>query len=191
MDAFARVDGESTKSRSEPIAEDEQPAGEVTDLSVGAQHRKVRCQILDLRLIHRAVKAGPVSIAEVPRNDKVHLAPESDRRRMTEQLLGPVVPPLDDTGSVSLDHSVVTHDVIFSPSPFTGTRLPHRNEPLAEQARQTAVKDALVFIEDHALFTRTWSQGIRQVIVRGLVATAFTHRDSRDKDPGHGECAAA
>ena len=39
------------------------------------------------------------------------------------------------------------------------------------------------FIEEHALFTRTGPQGIRQVNVRGLVAAAFTHRDSRAGDP--------
>ena len=52
-----------------------------------------------------------------------------------------------------------------------------------ERAHQAAVKDALTFIETHALFTRTGPQGIRQVNVRGLVATAFTHRDSRAGDP--------
>jgi conjugative relaxase-like TrwC/TraI family protein len=52
-----------------------------------------------------------------------------------------------------------------------------------ERAHQTAVKDALAFIEKHALFTRTGPQGIRQVNVRGLVATAFTYRDSRAGDP--------
>jgi hypothetical protein len=48
---------------------------------------------------------------------------------------------------------------------------------------QEAVQDALRFIEEHALFTRTGPQGIRQVNVRGLVAAAFTHRDSRAGDP--------
>jgi conjugative relaxase-like TrwC/TraI family protein len=52
-----------------------------------------------------------------------------------------------------------------------------------ERAHQDAVQDALTFIETHALFTRTGPQGIRQVNVRGLVATAFTHRDSRAGDP--------
>ena len=52
-----------------------------------------------------------------------------------------------------------------------------------ERAHQAAVHDALTFIEKHALFTRTGPQGIRQVNVRGLVATAFTHRDSRAGDP--------
>jgi conjugative relaxase-like TrwC/TraI family protein len=52
-----------------------------------------------------------------------------------------------------------------------------------ERAHQAAVQDALTFIEKHALLTRTGAQGIRQVNVRGLVAAAFTHRDSRAGDP--------
>jgi conjugative relaxase-like TrwC/TraI family protein len=52
-----------------------------------------------------------------------------------------------------------------------------------ERAHQAAVKDALAFVEEHALFTRTGPQGIRQVNVRGLVAAVFTHRDSRAGDP--------
>jgi conjugative relaxase-like TrwC/TraI family protein len=52
-----------------------------------------------------------------------------------------------------------------------------------ERAHQAAVKDALAFIEEHALFTRTGPQGVRQVDVQGLVAGAFTHRDSRAGDP--------
>ena len=52
-----------------------------------------------------------------------------------------------------------------------------------ERAHQAAVQDALAFIEKQALFTRTGPQGIRQVNVRGLVAAAFTHRDSRAGDP--------
>ena len=45
------------------------------------------------------------------------------------------------------------------------------------------MQDALSFIEHHALFTRQGSNGVRQVNVRGLVAAAFTHRDSRAGDP--------
>jgi conjugative relaxase-like TrwC/TraI family protein len=52
-----------------------------------------------------------------------------------------------------------------------------------ERAHEAAVKDALAFIEKHALFTRTGPQGVRQVNVRGLVAAAFAHRDSRAGDP--------
>ncbi|MDN4175935.1 relaxase domain-containing protein, partial [Nocardioides sp. SOB77] len=42
---------------------------------------------------------------------------------------------------------------------------------------------ALDFIESKALFTRQGTNGVRQVDVRGLIATAFTHRDSRAGDP--------
>jgi conjugative relaxase-like TrwC/TraI family protein len=52
-----------------------------------------------------------------------------------------------------------------------------------ERAHQAAVNDALTFIEKQALFTRTGPQGILQVNVRGLVAAAFIHRDSRAGDP--------
>jgi conjugative relaxase-like TrwC/TraI family protein len=52
-----------------------------------------------------------------------------------------------------------------------------------ERAHQTAVQDALTFIEHRALFTRQGRNGIRQVNVTGLVAAAFTHRDSRAGDP--------
>jgi conjugative relaxase-like TrwC/TraI family protein len=52
-----------------------------------------------------------------------------------------------------------------------------------EVAHRAAVRDALTFIERHALFTRQGRNGIRQVNVTGLVAAAFTHRDSRAGDP--------
>jgi conjugative relaxase-like TrwC/TraI family protein len=52
-----------------------------------------------------------------------------------------------------------------------------------ERAHRAAVGDALRFIEQHALYTRTGTNGVRQVEVRGLVAAAFTHRDSRAGDP--------
>jgi hypothetical protein len=52
-----------------------------------------------------------------------------------------------------------------------------------ERAHRAAVADALRFIEEQALFTRTGPHGIRQVNVHGLVAAAFTHRDSRAGDP--------
>jgi hypothetical protein len=41
----------------------------------------------------------------------------------------------------------------------------------------------LAFLERHALFTRLGTNGVRQVEVAGLVAAAFTHRDSRAGDP--------
>ncbi len=52
-----------------------------------------------------------------------------------------------------------------------------------EHAHRRAVADALAFVESHATFSRIGSQGIAQVDTEGLLATAFTHRDSRAGDP--------
>ena len=84
------------------------------------------------------------------------------------------------------DTTVAGYDLTFSPVKSVSTLWAVADPAVAaviERAHQAAVKDALAFIEEHALFTRTGPQGIRQVNVRGLVATAFTHRDSRAGDP--------
>jgi hypothetical protein len=82
--------------------------------------------------------------------------------------------------------TVAGYDLTFSPVKSVSTFWAVAEPAVAaaiERAHQAAVQDALAFIEKHALFTRTGPQGIRQVDVRGLVATAFTHRDSRAGDP--------
>jgi conjugative relaxase-like TrwC/TraI family protein len=82
--------------------------------------------------------------------------------------------------------TVAGYDLTFSPVKSVSTLWAVADPAVAaviERAHQDAVKDALAFIETHALFTRTGPHGIRQVNVRGLVATAFTHRDSRAGDP--------
>jgi conjugative relaxase-like TrwC/TraI family protein len=82
--------------------------------------------------------------------------------------------------------TVAGYDLTFSPVKSVSTLWAVADPAAAaviEQAHQAAVKDALAFIEKHALFTRTGPQGLRQVNVRGLVAAAFTHRDSRAGDP--------
>ncbi len=95
------------------------------------------------------------------------------------------------TGQIAKDsrprtQTVAGYDLTFSPVKSVSTLWAVADPAVAaviEGAHQAAVKDALTFIETHALFTRTGPQGIRQVSVRGLVATAFTHRDSRAGDP--------
>jgi conjugative relaxase-like TrwC/TraI family protein len=82
--------------------------------------------------------------------------------------------------------TVAGYDLTFSPVKSVSTLWAVAEPAIAtviERAHQAAVQDALAFIEQQALFTRTGPQGIRQVDVRGLVATAFTHRDSRAGDP--------
>jgi conjugative relaxase-like TrwC/TraI family protein len=82
--------------------------------------------------------------------------------------------------------TVAGYDLTFSPVKSVSTLWAVADPAVAaviEWAHQAAVKDALAFIEKHALFTRTGPQGVRQVNVRGLVAAAFSHRDSRAGDP--------
>src|SRR6188472_2340167 len=95
------------------------------------------------------------------------------------------------TGQIAKDsrprtQTVAGYDLTFSPVKSVSALWAVADPAVAaviEQAHQAAVKDALAFIEKHALLTRTGPHGIRQVNVRGLVATAFTHRDSRAGDP--------
>ncbi|WP_220492294.1 MobF family relaxase [Propioniciclava sp. MC1683] len=82
--------------------------------------------------------------------------------------------------------AIAGFDLTFSPVKSVSTLWaladPH-TAAIIERAHHAAVADALKLIEDHALFTRTGAKGVRQVNVRGLVAAAFTHRDSRAGDP--------
>ena len=82
--------------------------------------------------------------------------------------------------------TVAGYDLTFSPVKSVSTLWAVADPRMAaaiERAHRAAVADALRFIEEQALFTRTGPQGIRQVNVHGLVAAAFTHRDSRAGDP--------
>src|SRR5215212_8128980 len=82
--------------------------------------------------------------------------------------------------------TVAGYDLTFSPVKSVSTLWAVAEPAVAatiERAHQAAVNDALSFIEQQALFTRTGPQGIRQVNVGGLVGAAFTHRDSRAGDP--------
>jgi conjugative relaxase-like TrwC/TraI family protein len=81
---------------------------------------------------------------------------------------------------------VAGYDLTFSPVKSVSALWAVANPQVVaviERAHQAAVRDALGFIENHALYAREGSQGVRQVDVRGLVAAAFTHRDSRAGDP--------
>jgi TrwC relaxase len=82
--------------------------------------------------------------------------------------------------------TVAGYDLTFSPVKSVSTLwavADPRTAAAIERAHRAAVADALRFIEEQALFTRTGPQGIRQVNVHGLAAAAFTHRDSRAGDP--------
>ena len=82
--------------------------------------------------------------------------------------------------------AVAGYDLTFSPVKSVST-LWALAEPRSRRRskRPTAPRSATrcAFIEQHALFSRTGANGVRQVNVQGLVAAAFTHRDSRAGDP--------
>ena len=81
---------------------------------------------------------------------------------------------------------VAGYDLTFSPVKSVSALWAVADPQIAaviERAHQAAVGDALSFIENHALYAREGPQGVRQVNVRGLVAAAYTHRDSRSGDP--------
>jgi len=83
-------------------------------------------------------------------------------------------------------NAVAGYDLTFSPVKSVSTLWAIADRSVAaaiEQAHASAVRDALTFLESTALFTREGTDGVRQVETRGLVATAFTHRDSRAGDP--------
>ena len=82
--------------------------------------------------------------------------------------------------------AVAGFDLTFSPVKSVSTLwavAPPEVSAVIEWAHDAAVSDALRFVEREALFTREGLNGARQVETRGLIAAAFTHRDSRAGDP--------
>ena len=82
--------------------------------------------------------------------------------------------------------AVAGYDLTFTPAKSVSALwavAPPTIRHQIEAAHDDAVADALAYLERNALFTRTGSNGVRQVDVRGAIATAFVHRDSRAGDP--------
>ncbi|GAC1519716.1 MAG: hypothetical protein NVS3B1_01610 [Marmoricola sp.] len=83
-------------------------------------------------------------------------------------------------------NAVSGFDLTFSPVKSVSTLWAVAGPELAaqiERAHNESVAEALGWLERHALFTRQGARGVQQVDVKGLVATAFVHRDSRAGDP--------
>ncbi|WP_116451572.1 MobF family relaxase [Blastococcus litoris] len=82
--------------------------------------------------------------------------------------------------------AVAGFDLTFSPVKSVSALWALAPRAVAEEieaAHATAVADTLTWLERHACFTRLGHDGVRQVETTGLVAAAFTHRDSRAGDP--------
>lgn len=103
-------------------------------------------------------------------------------------------PPLDDrelTGFIatqSRDQTTSTagYDFTFSPVKSFSVLWALAPRDLAttlENIHDQAVADTVKYIENKMAFTRMGAQGVAQLDVEGIIATAFTHRDSRAGDP--------
>jgi conjugative relaxase-like TrwC/TraI family protein len=103
-------------------------------------------------------------------------------------------PPADDrefTGFLARQTrapttAVAGYDLTFTPVKSVSALWALAPRALAEtieDCHHRAVTDALTFLEEHAAFSRTGSDGIAQVDTTGLIAAVFDHRDSRAGDP--------
>jgi len=106
--------------------------------------------------------------------------------RMLAQLADPVTAkPLGRLPSVGARAPVAAFDLTFSPSKSVWLMW-----AMADQATRTAVEEVLANVaseviswaEDHVFSTRTGAQGARQGPVRGVVASAWLHYESREGD---------
>ncbi|GAB2731687.1 MobF family relaxase [Nocardioides pakistanensis] len=127
----------------------------------------------------------------VPPDVRAQIRTDIARRRFVEQHERP---PADDRElagflaklSRQSTTAVAGYDLTFSPVKSVSALWALAPPEVAEQVRaahDAAVADTVAWIEREVAFTRVGNGGVRQVPVRGLVAAAFTHRDSRAGDP--------
>lgn len=82
--------------------------------------------------------------------------------------------------------AVAGYDVTFSPVKSVSALwalAPREMSEAIEAAHHDAVADALDWFENNALLTRLGTDGVQQVDTEGMLAAAFTHRDSRAGEP--------
>lgn len=82
--------------------------------------------------------------------------------------------------------AVAGFDLTFSPVKSVSALWATTDVGTQEQivaAHHDAIHDVVKLIEQHAAFTRTGDHGVVQLDVRGLIAAAFDHWDTRSGDP--------
>ena len=85
--------------------------------------------------------------------------------------------------------AVAGYDLTFSPVKSVSTLweiAPPEVATKIEAAHQAAVAGTLEWLEKEAGYTREGTAGVSQIRIKGVLATAFTHRDSRAGVPGRG-----
>lgn len=86
----------------------------------------------------------------------------------------------------ALTTAVAGYDLTFSPVKSVSALwalAPPAVATVIEACQDAAVADSLAFVESSGAFTRSGTNGVAQVDTIGLIAAAFTHRDSRAGDP--------
>jgi len=82
--------------------------------------------------------------------------------------------------------AVAGYDLTFSPVKSVSTLWAIAPREVAEQleaAHTAAVQGTLLWLEKEAGYTREGTGSVSQIRIKGFLATAFTHRDSRAGDP--------
>lgn len=83
--------------------------------------------------------------------------------------------------------TVAGFDLVFTPTKSVSIAWGLGDERLRkgiEAAHEKAIKDALTYLENNAVYTRRGAGGLRQEETKsGLIATKFRHYDSREGDP--------
>jgi len=82
--------------------------------------------------------------------------------------------------------AVAGYDLTFTPVKSVSALwalAPRQVGQAIERAHFQAVEQSLTWLEQNAAYTRLGRGAVRQVETRGLIAAAFTHRDSRAGDP--------
>jgi DNA primase catalytic core len=129
--------------------------------------------------------------AVIPLEDRARIRTDIGTAMFTEQHGRPPENARELAGSISrvsrqATSAVAGYDLTFSPVKSISTLWALAPIEVAEQIRaahDAAVADTIGWIEREAAYTRVGRAGARQVRVRGLIAAAFTHRDSRAGDP--------
>lgn len=89
-------------------------------------------------------------------------------------------------GSRPRRQAVSGYDVTFSPVKSVSALwaiAPRDVSEQIERAHDRAVREAIAWAEEHVIYTRRGANGVASTDVNGVLATAFTHRDSRAGDP--------
>ena len=129
--------------------------------------------------------------AVIDNDTRAALRTELGRERFTKTYRRPPRDSRELSGFIAQESrrrqsAVAGYDMTFSPVKSVSALWAVAPLPMAEKieaAHRQAVADALAFIEREACLSRLGTDGIAQVDTDGLIAAAFTHRDSRAGDP--------